>query len=421
MEKKTVKSYIFLITYAIALFLLLTHLNDISIIFTTSISLTTPFILGFVIAYLLNGPLNFFETKVYTFKTEGKPPVFNSLKKVLSLVSVYVSFFFIIILLSSIIIPQLATSINTLVKDIPNQYNSFKPFLQNLFTQLDGFDLDYNIWNQFEKTWNDALKFTANFLSTALPQIMVVIMGITESVSNLFIGFIISVYLLSGKDKLIIQVKKLLNAFLPTKVVKKLLYIGALTHKTFSGFITGQITDAFILGTLCFIGMSIFKMPYALLVSVIIGLTNVIPIFGPILGAIPSTFIILMAEPTQPMNAVWFIIFIVVLQQIDGNIIYPRIVGNSIGLSGLWVMFAILVGGSKFGLIGMVLGVPTFAVAYALIREITYYNLKIKEKTEGIYMHVEENASLLELDKNSSNIKVPTRKKTSIPSSNKES
>lgn len=125
--------------------------------------------------------------------------------------------------------------------------------------------------------------------------------------------------------------------------------------------------------------MSILKMPYALLISVIIGTSNMIPILGPILGAIPTTFIILMANPTHPMQAVWFIILIIVLQQIDGDIIYPRVVGNSIGLSGLWVMFAILVAGGKFGIIGMIIGVPTFAIIYTLLREATYFKLQQKK------------------------------------------
>lgn len=364
MDKSRLKSNIIIATYSILLYLAVINIQSLFGISKEWLGLLTPFIYGFVIAYLLNGPYEFYRKKVFnTFPQKG---FLQKLRNPLSLVFSYISLILIFIIIFSILIPQLAHSVDTLVKDIPKHYESLKVFSENLVQQ---YNLSSYLWEQVESFWNNLSQFVINFLYTAIPRITDIIMGITSSVSNVFIGLIVSIYLLGNKEKLILQLKKLIVAFLPKNVVKRVLYISHLTNKTFSGFIQGQITDAFILGTLCFIGMSIFRFPYALLVSVIIGLTNMIPIIGPIFGCIPTTFIVLMANPTDPMRALWFIVLIITLQQIDGNIIYPRVVGGSIGLSGLWVLFAIFVGGGKFGLLGMILGVPSFAVIYALLKE----------------------------------------------------
>lgn len=379
MDKSRLRSNLILATYAILLYLAVINIQSLLGISKEWFSLLTPFIYGFVIAYLLNGPYEFYRKKA--LGNLPKKGIWSKLRNPLALILSYISLVLIIIVIFSILIPQLAHSIDTLIKDLPNHYAALKSFTENL---VKDYNLSTYLWDQLESFWMNFSQIILNFLYNAIPRITDLIMGITSSVSNVFIGLIVSIYLLSNKEKLLLQLKKLIIAFLPQKIVKRILYVSDLTNKTFTGFIQGQLTDAFILGTLCFIGMSIFRFPYALLVSVIIGLTNMIPIVGPIFGCIPTTFIVLMASPTEPMRAVWFIVLIIALQQIDGNIIYPRVVGGSIGLSGLWVLFAIFVGGGKFGLIGMILGVPTFAVIYALLRESVNKRLEKKKLSEII-------------------------------------
>lgn len=379
MDKSRLKSNLILATYAILLYLAVINIQSLFGISKEWLGLLTPFIFGFVIAYLLNGPYEFYRTKVLSHLPHRG--FWSKIRNPIALVLSYISLILVIIIIFSILIPQLAHSIDTLIKDIPYHYKALKDFTENLVKQ---YNLSTYLWDQVEAFWNNFSQVIINFLYNAIPKITDILMSITSSVSNIFIGLIVSIYLLGNKEKLLLQLKKLIIAFLPQNIVKRVLYVSHLTNKTFTGFIQGQITDAFILGTLCFIGMSIFRFPYALLVSVIIGLTNMIPIVGPIFGCIPTTFIVLMASPTEPMRAVWFIVLIIVLQQIDGNIIYPRVVGGSIGLSGLWVLFAIFVGGGKFGLLGMILGVPAFAVIYALLRESVNDRLDKKKITEII-------------------------------------
>jgi predicted PurR-regulated permease PerM len=391
------KKYLLLTTYGVMLFFIFKNFENVAAFFNNSISLLTPFIYGFVIAYLLNGPFEFFKTKIYVFKRTKKTS--SSLSKKLSLVSVYVSFILVITLFVSIVVPELGKSIDNLVRQFSNNYGKIESLIDQFWVEVNASDFTLSLWNQFEALWSDFLNLFTSFLSDALPQVLTLIMGVTSGISNFFIGFVVSIYFLSSKETLILQLKKLLNAFLPVSVVKKILYVGSVTHQTFGKFIAGQLLASVILGSMCFIGMTLFKMPYALLNSLILGITNIVPIVGPILGTIPTAFIVLMADPTNPLQAVWFIVLILVIQQIDGNITYPRIIGNSIGLSGLYVLAAIIIGGSTFGVIGMLLGIPTCAVIYKLVREITYHKLRKKEKSQKLCMQLEAHASLFEKEK----------------------
>ena len=195
---------------------------------------------------------------------------------------------------------------------------------------------------------------------------------------NVVVGFILSVYMIGNKTKLLSQLHSVSHAFMSEKVYKKCSETMRLIIRIFSSFITGRFVDSAIIGVLCFIGMQIFGFAYPMLISVIVGVTNVIPVFGPFMGAIPSAFILLMVDP---MQAVWFSVFILVLQQIDGNIIDPRIVGNSIGLPPMWSMLAIFVGGGLFGIFGMLVGVPFFAVVYTLVQKETARRLRIRNES----------------------------------------
>jgi len=184
---------------------------------------------------------------------------------------------------------------------------------------------------------------------------------------DLVLGFVFSMYVLSQKEKLGSNVKKVMNTFLPQKRVGQVTEIIAISDKAFSNFITGQLTEALIIGALCFIGMVAFNMPYALTISVLVGFTALIPVFGAFIGTAIGAFLILMVSP---IKAVWFIVFIIVLQQIEGNFIYPKVVGKSVGLPGIWVLTAVTIGNGMFGLLGMIVAVPTFSVLYTLLKKV---------------------------------------------------
>lgn len=199
------------------------------------------------------------------------------------------------------------------------------------------------------------------------------VIGTGVLIKNLFVGIVIAVYLLAGKEVFFAQTKKILFTLLPVKAGNRIIAVTRQSHKVFGGFIIGKLIDSFIIFLLCLLGMVFLKMPFALLISVIIGITNVVPFFGPIIGAIPCGLLVLMVDP---LKCLYFVIFILALQQFDGNILGPIILGDSTGLSSFWVIFAILISGGVFGFAGMVIGVPAFAVIYTLISE--YCNGKLK-------------------------------------------
>ena len=226
-----------------------------------------------------------------------------------------------------------------------------------------------------------ALKYAEQFLNSEMSGAVVntaigSIATIVTSLFNIIVGIIFAIYMLYNKEKFGIQAKKLAYGHLPKKAADELMYIGRLSNKTFGKFVTGQCTEAVIIGVLCFIGMSVFKMPYAIMVSVLVGFTALIPIFGAFIGTAIGAFLILMVSPIQ---AFWFIVFIIVLQQIEGHVIYPKVVGTSIGLPAIWTMLAVIVGGALGGVLGMLVGVPMSSVAYSLIKRYTNRKLEKKE------------------------------------------
>ena len=228
------------------------------------------------------------------------------------------------------------------------------------------------------------------------------IFGFVLALKNFLLGIIVSIYLLLSKETLLAQVKKTILALFNKKTCEKTFMIYHKSNGLFIGFITGKIIDSLIIGILCFIGMTIFKMPYSVLISVIIGVTNIIPFFGPFIGAIPSALLILLAKPSFLLP---FLIFVFVLQQFDGNILGPRILGDSTGLPAFWVLFSIFLGGGLFGFVGMLLGVPTFALVYALFRTFIEHRLESKNlpKETDAYNGNIENLYKLSRAKDNSN------------------
>jgi len=326
-----------------------------------------PFIIGFFIAFLLCAPLNFFEKK-YIDKlniTSGK-------RRALSIITVYTLTISAIVIILMLILPQIVESIRYFAQTAPDGLDKFILFVQEqglkfpeLYSSLQTIKIDYEVI----MTW------VKDTISNVVPHLLEMTGDITKGVYNILIGIIASIYMLATKEKFAYQARQVIFAILDGKVAKKVIEVGRYSSEIFTRFLIGKIIDSIIIGILCAILMTIFKMPYTILISFIIGVTNIIPFFGPFIGAIPGVIIILTVDP---ITACWFALLILGLQQFDGNILGPKILGDSTGLSSFWVFFAIIIFGNFYGFLGMLLGVPVFAVMYRLINEFVGYRLSQK-------------------------------------------
>lgn len=345
------------------------------------LDLLSPFMYGFVIAYLCNPILNFFTKQCgVIFEKKKKHP---KLKRVLSIILTYIVVIIIIIIVILLIIPQVGDSYKTLQSQIGTYVSKAQEWADNFVRTFPLFNGVYKDFADFLDVNEIAASVQAfiydwsRLLQIFTDYIMAYAGRIVIEMKNVLLGIILSIYFLLSKEKLKAQIKKILSAFMNWKKLNQLTDFVRFTDKTFGGFIVGKLLDSLIIGLLTFIVLAILKMPFYPLISVIIGVTNIIPFFGPFIGAIPSAFIIFIADPGK---AFWFIIIIIIIQQIDGNFIGPKILGDSTGLSALWVIVAITIAGGMFGIVGMFLGVPIFAVIYSLTKQFIEKRLKKKNK-----------------------------------------
>lgn len=326
------------------------------------ISTLQPFIIGAVIAYLLNFILVFVEERMLSKNklNQLKPKS----KRAIGLLVTYIVAFILLALFIQFVLPQLVESMLGLVNDIPT-------YLTNLSDLLTKYTKDLNIDKEYlDIAVTKLTDFINYFISVAaglLPVVGQALGIVASSIWNIVLGVIISIYLLIDKEKFCALGRKVVCAVFNEKHSKRILQLVDRSNDTFGKFLSGKIIDSAIIGVLTFVVLTIFKMPYVLLISVIIGITNIIPFFGPFFGAIPATIIILFVSP---IKALWFILIIIVIQQLDGNIIGPKILGDSIGISAFWILFSLLVAGKFLGLVGMIIGVPLFAIIYSIIKEV---------------------------------------------------
>lgn len=371
------KKNLLLGTLLISIYFIFSNLGYFLKGFNVFIQIINPFLVGFAIAFVLNIPMNFFELNVFSFLDTKKYIKYRNFKRPLSILATFLTVIGLITALALFVIPQLTSSVSTLLKTIPGHMSSFERLISQYISDSEiSKEVLQKVSSTIMAAWKDLFTVGGEIISNSLSSILNTTMNITSGLINFILSVILSIYMLSSKETLIHQLRKIIYAFLPRKAADKLIYIGNLSNITFSKFISGQCVEAVILGTLCFIGMLILRMPYALLISVLIAVTALIPVFGAFIGTIPAVFLILLISP---IKALWFIIFILFLQQFEGNIIYPKVVGNSVGLSALWVMMAMLVGGSTLGILGMLIGIPIFSVLYQLLKEKTNKKLKMKE------------------------------------------
>ena len=388
-DEKT-KNYFLLITYAIVLAYVFLNLDTVWNVVVTIIDLIKPFIIGICIAFVINIPMKFFEEKVVGKLTKEK----SKLKRPLSLIITIIVLVGLIIGLMTFVIPQLAESCSTLVKNVPEYVDSLEKFMNKNINskELLSSDVIEEVYNKILSMGQNIIKIIGQVAGTIVSHALDITVGVTSTIINIVMAFIVSIYILLSKEKLFNQIKKILYAYMKKENVIKFLKVSKIANIKFTNFVRSQVIEACILGVLCFIGMTICSMPYALLISTIIGVTALVPIFGAFVGAILSAFIVLMVSP---IKVILFAVIFVVIQQIEGNLIYPFVVGNSIGLSALWVLFAITVGGNAFGVVGMLIGVPLFGVLYTLIsittnKRLEKRNINIEEIEKEIQDEVEK-------------------------------
>lgn len=331
--------------------------------FRRMIGILLPVIYGFSIAFVLNPVERFFEKKVWPRVSRGK--LSAKWNRGIAVFSTYVVAILVNAVFLSVVIPQVTSSIAGIVSNLSAYFNGVTGWLNSLSNMLPKEEIFQETLEKINESAQTILEAFYSWLSALLPMALNATKNLTTGLTNLVLGIIISIYFLFGKERFFAQLKKVLYALFPQDFVKRLIDVTHTSNRIFSGFISGKLLDSLIIGILCFVGMSLFRMPMAMLVSVIVGVTNVIPYFGPFIGAIPSALIVFLVDP---IKALWFVLFVIFLQQFDGNILGPRILGDSIGLPAFWVIFAILLFGGYFGVFGMFVGVPAFAVIYSVLK-----------------------------------------------------
>ncbi len=369
------------IVVSICFYYLLFHGSSFKQGFGKMLAISMPVIDGLAVAYLLTPIMNFIENKILLpilslCKIQNTPVI----KKRLRFVSIILTLIAVCSMLYgffAMVIPSLIKSIQSIVLQFPIYINNLSVWITKILSANPDIE---NFANQLIEQYSTEIERWLN--QSLLPQmnqllktLSLSVIGFVMSLWNLIIGFVISIYLLSSKELFSGQCKKVIYAILETKTANEFIQNMRFVHRTFSGFLGGKIIDSIIIGIICFIGTSMIGTPYPVLISVIVGVTNIIPFFGPYVGAVPSAMLVLMVDPLQ---CLYFIIFILLLQQFDGNFLGPKILGNSTGLSGFWVIFSITLFGGLFGVLGMLIGVPTFAVLLAGFKSVCNRMLKKK-------------------------------------------
>lgn len=369
---------------AIGFYYFIFHSHTIKSNIQKTMKVLMPVLVGMGIAYLLTPILNYMEKNVILplcdhfriRKSQRRDKVVRGIGILITMLLFIGTIYVLVYMLVSQIVPS-----------VQNVIKNFESYRLNLMNWLNGVLEDNPDLGSF--LTNSVAEYSAeleNWLKGLLPdtldllkKVSIGVFGVLGVVLNCIIGLVISIYVLASKDRFAGQAKKIAYAVFEQDVANTVVSNFRFTHRTFVGFLSGKIADSTIIGLLCFIGTTLMQTPYAALVSVVIGFTNVIPFFGPFLGAIPCGILIFMMNPMAPLKCVYFLLFILFLQQVDGNIIGPKILGNSTGLTGFWVIFAITLFGGIFGVLGMVIGVPAFAVIYAAVRAAVHTALRKKQ------------------------------------------
>lgn len=379
LNKNNVKKILGIITFTLILMAVLLNFSAVGNYLMFLWGIVLPFVVGGAIAFILNIPMSAIEKQFQKIqiKTKRGEKIRNRVVRPVSMVLAILLVFLIIGIVIGVVVPQLGQTINSIGESMTKSLPKIQIWLEQTFQDQEEIvnyikNLDFD-W----KNWLNTIKdFAWNGAGSVLSYTMSATMMVVNGVMSFFIAFIFALYILSQKENLGRQSRKLITAVFSQKIVEKILSVCSLSYKTFSRFITGQCLEAMILGAMFFVTMSIFRLPYALLVGVLIAFTALIPIVGAFIGCFVGALLILMVNP---MQAVFFVILFLILQQVEGNLVYPHVVGNSVGLPSIWVLFAVTVGGKLMGVMGMLVFIPLFSVLYALLREWINYRISVKK------------------------------------------
>lgn len=402
---KNTKRILLIISFTVLLYLGLKNIKVILGVFSYLFSLAGPIITGLCIAFVLNIIMSALEKKVFFFMDKSSKQWVRKLKRPISLVSTLLITLGIVALLLRFIIPELTTTITKITENLPGYIDSFITWLNGILGKINP---NWVIKAEAEINWVEVLTGVMNYLFSSISSSKIIntATGVTtmvfDSLVDIVFSIIMACYVLAQKEKIGAFVKRMLKSILPDKTGNKIISMASLANRSFSSFVSGQLVEAVILGTLCFVGMLIFGFPYALVISIVIMVTALVPMVGAFIGVIVGGLLILTESPSK---ALLFVVFILVLQQLEGSLIYPRVVGKSVGLPGVLVFSAVIIGSNIGGFAGAMLAVPLCAMLYALLKE-EMQNKKLKKKLEAGENFFKESESIEE---------VPVPEKISVP------
>lgn len=394
LDKENIKKIVGIVSFAILLNWGLKNTEFIGKLVGLAIGLVLPFLIGGSLAFIINVPMRFLERKLFDEpyakrkkmpqqkkNIPEKPPIWWRMKRPLSMILSLILVVGVIFLGMFLIVPEIADSFSTIavsIKQFPEQLHRWSLQLMDYMPQIAVWleQLDQNMDIDWQKTIMEAISFLQNGAGNVLSTTFNVAASIFSGIVTGFLAIVFSFYLLLNKEKLGGQIKQILYAYMKDEHADYIVRVGRMANKTFSSFLSGQCIEAVILGSLFFVAMTIFRFPYALMISVLIAFTALIPVFGAFIGCIVGAFLILLLNPIQ---AIWFVVLFLVLQQFEGNVIYPKVVGGSVGLPAMWVLVAVTLGGSTMGVVGMLVNIPLFSVLYSLFREAVKNRLKQKQ------------------------------------------
>ena len=361
-DKKFFKSLILLITYAVVLVAFIVKIDAVGGWLSSVISAFKPLLIGFAVAFILNRPCNFFAG-LYGKKLPEKAA---KAARPLAVVTCYLVVVLLLAGVVALVVPELVKSIQTFAGNLSTYAGNFQALYDSIVEKLDLQSLaDLNLSSAIREPLSKLLSGVLNALTNTLPQFITMTSVLVSGAITAVLALVFSIYMLSGGPKLTAQCRRLITAYLPGRVSDPLLRVLRLTADTFTKYVSGQLIEACILGGLCFLGMCLFRFDYAPLISVVIGVSALIPVAGAYIGGAVAVLLLIMISP---LEAFLFLVFLVVLQQLEGNLIYPRVVGTSMGLPGIWVLAAVTVGSSMLGFVGLIASVPVTAVLYTLLR-----------------------------------------------------
>ena len=382
MEKNKIdfKKWIILIIIAVVSYWIINNFSTIGNIFSNVFSIMFPFVLGGCLAFILNLSMTFFENKIFKVNnkknSKNKKVKYKKLKRIVSILFAIAVIILVLTIIINLILPELIKVINLLIGNIPYYAEEITKLIQSYGENIP--DL-----NKLIQEANIDVNGIRNQIIGQIPNLLTssisIVTGIFSGITTFIIAIIFAIYILMEKENLQIQTSKIVYAYLSKEKANAVMNVGKVTNNTFKRFFTVQCLEASILGTLCIIGMWVLKIPYAVPIGVLIGVTALIPIVGAFIGVIIGSVLIVSIAP---IKVITFVLFVLILQQIEGNVIYPRVVGSSVGLPGMWVLFAVSVGGSLGGIIGMLLGVPVATIIYTLLKNDV--DRRLEEKKELI-------------------------------------